>query len=88
MVDKFTKRRVTQIHMDAIAKRASVHEQIHAKCRQCGYGEAEGNRTICRNQLHPGYVGGCGTEWVLYCDRFVKNRVHPCEAGEQDSDQG
>jgi hypothetical protein len=51
-------------------KLANVHEQIHAKCRQCGYGEAEGNRTICRNQLHPGYVGGCGTEWVLYCDRF------------------
>lgn len=72
MVDKYTKRRVAQVHMDAIAKRHSVHEQIHARCRKCIFGEAEGDRTICRQQWHPGHVGGCGTEWALTCRDFVE----------------
>jgi len=70
MVDKHTKRRVTQAHMDVIAKRASVSERIHAKCRQCMWGEAEGTSTICGFPTHPGHVGGCGTEWALNCDDF------------------
>lgn len=44
---------------------------IRSRCPRCQYGCFHYNDVRCSHPHHPGYVGGCGTEWAARCDKFV-----------------
>lgn len=50
-----------------------IAARIAQRCSQCLYGELQSSQNVvCRYWLHPGAVGGTGTEWALRCDDFCR----------------
>lgn len=45
-------------------------KEIKKHCLGCANGLLRHSRVLCRHWTHPGYVGGCGTEWALHCTHY------------------
>lgn len=47
--------------------------EIQKKCVGCSHGFANhvGRGVQCKHHLHPGNVGGFGTEWALNCSHYT-----------------
>jgi len=51
--------------------------EIECHCASCKYGIiTETYNVRCTHMNHPGYMGGCGTEWAMHCHSYVSNKNH------------
>jgi hypothetical protein len=47
-----------------------VYDIIEERCPRCSHGYKDGDEAFCNYWMHPGFVGGNGTEWAATCSAF------------------
>ncbi len=53
------------------------YKSLVARCLTCEYGRKVAwgpSRASCRYHLHPGLMGGAGTEWALHCTDYIQRK--------------
>ena len=60
----------TSSHQDI---KGLVMNAIQKKCLSCTSGVKDQGEVRCTFWMHPGVMGGCGTEWAAHCDNYYRD---------------